>query len=391
MILINLSANCVRMQNQKKTDTRFMALALMLGRRGLGRVWPNPAVGCVLVRNGVVIGRGRTADGGRPHAEVVALAQAGDARCATAYVTLEPCAHTGQTGPCAQALIDAGVTRVVIAITDPDPRVGGRGIAMLRDAGIAVELGVCASQAGTDHAGFFSRLTQMRPFLTLKIASTLDGRIATATGESQWITGPQARQAVHMMRARHDAVMVGGGTVRADDPSLTSRLLGIDHAGVRVVVSNRVLVAPNLQSTADQVPVWHCHGPDVDVPAWARSIPCPASEGMIDMVAAMAALAEQGITRVFCEGGGALAASLLQADLVDDLVVFHAGLVIGGDGTASLAGLGVAELADAPRFSLADVNRVGTDIMHRWTRVSSASAISRHSLPRHPATLPSSG
>lgn len=368
MILTNSFPNCVRMQNQKKTDTRFMALALMLGRRGLGRVWPNPAVGCVLVRDGTVLGRGRTADAGRPHAEVVALAQAGDARGATAYVTLEPCSHTGQTGPCAQALIDAGVTRVVVATTDPDPRVSGQGIAMLRDAGVQVDVSVCAAEANADHAGFFSRIKQKRPFLTLKIASTLDGRIATATGESQWITGPDARRAVHMMRARHDAVMVGGGTVRADDPTLTVRGLGVSRQPVRVIVSNAALVAPNLQASVADAPVWQCHGPDVAVPDWVTGIVCPAPDGAIDITAVLAALAERGITRVFCEGGGALAASLLSAGLVDDLVVFHAGCVIGHDGTASLAGLGVQALVDAPRFELADVRAVGPDIMHRWTR-----------------------
>ena len=368
MILTNSFPNCVRMQNQKKTDTRFMALALMLGRRGLGRVWPNPAVGCVLVRDGVVLGRGRTADGGRPHAEVVALAQAGDARLATAYVTLEPCAHTGQTGPCAQALIDAGVSRVVVATTDPDQRVSGQGIAMLRAAGVQVDVGICSMQADVDHAGFFSRITQARPFVTLKIASSLDGRIASVTGKSQWITGSVARRAVHMMRARHDAVMIGGGTVRADDPTLTVRGLGVSRQPVRVIVSNAALVAPNLQVSAVDVPVWQCHGPDIAAPDWVTGIACPAPSGAIDMTAAMAALAQRGITRVFCEGGGALAASLLSAGLVDDLVVFQAGCVIGHDGTPSLAGLGVQALADAPRFDLAEVRSVGPDIMHRWTR-----------------------
>lgn len=369
MILTNSFPNCVRMQNQKKTDTRFMALALMLGRRGMGRVWPNPAVGCVLVRDGVVLGRGRTADGGRPHAEVVALAQAGDVRLATAYVTLEPCAHIGQTGPCAQALIDAGIARVVVATTDPDPRVSGQGIAMLRAAGVQVDVGICAVQADADHAGFFSRITQKRPFLTLKIASSLDGRIATVAGESQWITGPDARRAVHMMRARHDAVMVGGGTVRADDPTLTVRGLGVPRQPVRVIVSNAFLVAQNLQASVAEAPVWQCHGPDVAVPDWVTSVACPAPSGAIDMTAAMAALADRGITRVFCEGGGALAASLLSAGLVDELVVFHAGCVIGHDGTPSLAGLGVQALADAPRFDLAEVRTVGSDVMHCWTRV----------------------
>jgi diaminohydroxyphosphoribosylaminopyrimidine deaminase/5-amino-6-(5-phosphoribosylamino)uracil reductase len=356
------------MLSQKKTDHRFMQLALMLGRQGMGRVWPNPAVGCVLTRQGVIIGRSRTADGGRPHAEVVALTQAGDARCATAYVTLEPCAHTGQTGPCSQALIDAGVTRVVVATTDPDPRVAGRGIAMLRDAGVEVVLGVCQAEADVDHAGFFARLRENRPFVTLKIASTLDGRIATCTGESQWITGPAARRAVHMMRARHDAVIVGGGTLRADDPTLTVRGLGIDRQPVRIIVSNSPMVAPNLQNTVADAPVWQCHGGGVTVPAWATGIACPVTDNAVDMTAVMAAIAAKGITRVFCEGGGALAASLLRAGLVDELIVMHAGCLIGGDGTASLAALGVDNLDDAPRFDLHSVQSIGTDVMQRWTR-----------------------
>ncbi len=186
-----------------QTDTRYMRLALSLGRRGQGNCWPNPAVGCVLVRNGRVIGRGWTQPGGRPHGEVVALSQAGDARGATAYVTLEPCAHHGQTPPCAQALIDAGVARVVVALEDPDPRVNGGGFTMLRAAGIEVEAGVLREEATRDHAGgFLSRITTGRPFVTLKLANSFDGRIATATGESQWITGPEARRYVHALRAR---------------------------------------------------------------------------------------------------------------------------------------------------------------------------------------------
>jgi diaminohydroxyphosphoribosylaminopyrimidine deaminase/5-amino-6-(5-phosphoribosylamino)uracil reductase len=207
-------------------DERWMGLALALGRRGMGRVWPNPAVGCVIVRDGRVLGRGWTTDGGRPHAETQALAQAGDARGAVAYVTLEPCAHYGRTPPCAGALVAAGVARVVVATGDPDPRVAGRGLAILREAGIAVATGVREGEARRDHAGFLLRVTQARPFVTLKLAASLDGRIATASAESRWITGPAARTTVHAMRARHDAVMVGGGTARADDPLLTVRGMG---------------------------------------------------------------------------------------------------------------------------------------------------------------------
>lgn len=360
----------------KAADARFMALALSLGRRGMGRVWPNPAVGCVVVKDGQIIGRGWTADGGRPHAETRALAQAGaEAAGATAYVTLEPCAHHGQTPPCAQALIDAKVMRVVVATGDPDARVAGRGIAMLRDAGVEVTTGVMQDTADEDHAGFFQRITQKRPFLTLKLAGTLDGRIATATGESQWITGPQARRAVHMMRARHDAVMVGAGTVRADDPSLTIRGMGITRQPVRIVVSRAMKVSPQSQlaRTAGTVPVWLCHGAGADVAAWAdqgaTSLSCATTAGTVDPTDAMRILAEKGITRVFCEGGGMLAASLLSAGLVDRLVVFSAGCAIGAEGTPMLAAMGVSKLRDAPKFALRDVRQLGSDICHTWHRL----------------------
>ncbi|MEL7262632.1 MAG: bifunctional diaminohydroxyphosphoribosylaminopyrimidine deaminase/5-amino-6-(5-phosphoribosylamino)uracil reductase RibD, partial [Pseudomonadota bacterium] len=198
-----------------------MRLALSLGRRGQGRCAPNPAVGCVIVQADRIVGRGWTQPGGRPHAETVALEQAGAAaRGADVYVSLEPCAHHGQTPPCVDALIAAGVGRVVIAVRDSDPRVDGQGIAALKAAGITVDTGLCADAAGDDLAGFFLKTEQGRPEVTLKLASSFDGRIATGTGESQWITGPAARRAVHAMRARHDAVMVGGGTARHDDPSL---------------------------------------------------------------------------------------------------------------------------------------------------------------------------
>ncbi len=244
-------------------DRRHMAHAIALGARGLGRVWPNPAVGCVIVRNGRVVGRGHTADGGRPHAETQALAIAGaQAKGATAYVSLEPCAHQGETPPCTEALVSAGISKVVVAFEDPDQRVAGRGLQALRDAGLDVECGLLEAKARDAQAGFLSRIEKGRPWLTLKLAATLDGRIATATGESQWITGPEARRAVHAMRMRHDAVMVGGGTARADDPTLTVRGIGADRQPVRIVVSRRAnLPTPSrLTETMDQAPLWIAHG-----------------------------------------------------------------------------------------------------------------------------------
>ena len=324
-----------------------MRHALALARRGLGNTWPNPAVGCVILRDGVVVGRGWTQPGGRPHAEVMALTQAGSAaQGATAYVTLEPCAHHGKTPPCAEALARAGIARVVSALTDPDPRVAGRGHAILRAAGIEVAEGLCEAEARELQRGFLTRVTQGRPMLTLKLASSFDGRIATQSGESQWITGPEARRHVHALRLTHDAVMVGGGTARADRPALNIRGFGAVRQPVRIVVSGGAL--PDLPTEdADHGPLWQVSGaPD----------------------AFMAELGARGLTRVFCEGGGELAASLLRAGLVDQLVGYTAGLALGAEGRPAIAALGLEHLADAPRFRLVETRRIGPDLMHRWLR-----------------------
>ena len=361
------------------TDIRYMRVALALGARGLGQVWPNPAVGCVIVSKGRIVGRGWTAPGGRPHAETRALEQAGAAaQGAEVYVTLEPCSHYGKTPPCVDALVAAAVARVVIAMQDPDPRVSGQGIARLRGAGIEVVEGVLGSEAAAMQRGFLSRITRGRPMVTLKLAASLDGRIATATGESKWITGPQARRQVHALRARHDAVMVGGGTARADDPSLTVRDLGIDRQPVRIVWSRHLdlPLTGQLARTAKDVPLWLIHGEDTNpdlISAWkglgARPIACAAGAGrQIEPEAALQALAAAGLTRIFCEGGGALAASLLAAGLVDELILFNAGLAIGAEGQPMLGALGLDRLADAPRFDLVECRAVGADIMSRWTR-----------------------
>jgi len=352
-----------------------MGLALSLGRRGLGRVWPNPNVGCVVVRDGRVIGRGWTADGGRPHAETQALAGI-DARGATAYVTLEPCAHHGKTPPCADALRASGVARVVVATVDPDPRVSGQGIAMLRAAGITVDVGLREQEAKSDMAGFLRRITTGRPFVTLKLASSFDGRIATATGESKWITGPAARRMVHAVRAQNDAVMVGAGTVRADNPTLTVRDIGVTRQPVRVVVSRALdFSAPSLKATMDQAPLWLCHGTDARKTGWdgATQIVCKTNRGQIDPADMLAKLAERGLTRVFCEGGGSLAASMLAADCVDEIVGFTAGVVLGADGTPAVGAMALNKLSDAPRFMLVETVTVGPDVMHRWRRASASS------------------
>ncbi|AZL61253.1 bifunctional diaminohydroxyphosphoribosylaminopyrimidine deaminase/5-amino-6-(5-phosphoribosylamino)uracil reductase RibD [Tabrizicola piscis] len=353
-----------------------MAHALRLAARGLGNVWPNPAVGCVLVRDGVIVGRGWTQPGGRPHAEVRALSQAGPlAEGATAYVTLEPCAHHGHTPPCADALIAARVARVVTALTDPDPRVSGKGHAMLRAAGIAVTEGVMASEATHLNAGFLKRVTQGLPFVTLKLAASLDGRTATATGESRWITGPDARRKVHAMRLAHDAVMVGSGTALADDPDLTVRDMGTVRQPIRIVLDRMLRHSPDsrLGSTAKDHPVWLLHGPSAPDPArksWeavgATLIEIPETDGHLDLKAALQTLASKGLTRIFSEGGGTVAAALVKGGLLDELAMFSGGVLIGSEGHAALGQLMLRSLSEAARTVLLLEERVGNDTFSRW-------------------------
>lgn len=359
-------------------DVRHMDRALELGQRGLGNTWPNPAVGCVLVKDGDVIGEGWTQPGGRPHAEIEALAQAGpDALGATAYVTLEPCAHIGQTPPCADALIAAGIARVVAPFDDLDPRVSGQGFEKLRSAGVEVTTGIGTKDALKAHAGFFQRTELGRPFLTLKLATSLDGRIATASGDSQWITGPKTRAYVHLLRATHDAVMVGAGTARADDPLLTVRGQKIVQQPVRIVVSRKLDLPKDskLAATIADAPLWLCHGADApkDVrAAWtevgARLIEVPLSGRQLDIRSLMQALGDAGLTRVFCEGGGDLAASLLSADVVNALELHMGGVVIGAEGRPSLGALGLDRLSDAPTFALEFVRQIGDDVVQSWVR-----------------------
>lgn len=359
------------------TDRRFMALALGLAARGLGNVWPNPAVGCVIVNEGRIVGRGWTQPGGRPHAERRALDMAGAAaRGATAYVTLEPCSHHGKTPPCSEGLIAAGVARVVSAQEDPDPRVSGRGHAMLRAAGLTVEVGLMEAEARALQAGFLSRITRGRPWLALKLATSFDGRIALANGESQWITSAPARARVHALRARFDAVLVGGGTARADDPLLTVRSFTPLRQPVRVVASTGLdLPRGRLAGSVSEAPLWLVHGPDAAPEArafWAgigaELIEVPLSGQGLDVAALSTALGARGLTRVFCEGGGQFAAALMRAGLVDELIGFTAGVALGADARPALGSLGLAHLSEAPRFTLASVETLGGDVLHRWRR-----------------------
>ncbi|MCL2429386.1 MAG: bifunctional diaminohydroxyphosphoribosylaminopyrimidine deaminase/5-amino-6-(5-phosphoribosylamino)uracil reductase RibD [Alphaproteobacteria bacterium] len=357
-----------------EADADSMRAALTLARRGQGVTGPNPSVGCIIVKDGRVVGRGSTAPGGRPHAEPTALAMAGAAaRGATVYVTLEPCCHWGQTPPCTDALIAAGIGRIVIALRDPDERVNGEGIARLRQAGIVVEEGLLADDAKEAIAGFATRTRLGRPLVTLKLASTLDGRIATETGESQWITGEMARKAAHGLRGRHDAIMVGIGTVLSDDPDLTCRIPGFRPVPAARIVADSRLRTPltsRLVVTAGQVPTWLLHREDADperrralADAGVRPLAVAGSEAGIDIAAGLAMLGEAGINRLMIEGGATLAASLFRADLVDRIAWFHAPSVIGGDGLPSTQGFGLAALAAMPRFTRVSAVPVGADLL----------------------------
>ncbi|WP_439817981.1 bifunctional diaminohydroxyphosphoribosylaminopyrimidine deaminase/5-amino-6-(5-phosphoribosylamino)uracil reductase RibD [Zavarzinia sp. CC-PAN008] len=357
-----------------------MVAALSLAARGLGQVWPNPAVGCVLVRDGVVVGRGWTQAGGRPHAETEALRRAGPAaRGSIAYVTLEPCSHHGRTPPCAEALIAAGVAEVHVALTDPDPRVSGRGIAMLKAAGIAVHHGLCEGEAETLNAGFLSRVVRGRPSVLLKLATSLDARIALRSGESKWITGPEARAAGHRMRAEHDAILVGVGTVLADDPDLTCRVPGLeDRSPIRIVADGRLRtpLTSKLVATARQVPTWIVTSPgnpkerlaalsDLGVELIEVAI---GANGHPDCAIMLQALATRGLTRVMVEGGARLASSLLAADLVDRLAWFRAPIAIGHDGRPAVEALGLGRLDAAPSFRRTAIRTMGQDVLETLAR-----------------------
>lgn len=357
-------------------DIRHMRHALVLAARGLGRVAPNPAVGCLIVsQEGRILGRGWTKDGGRPHAETVALEQAGAAaHGATAYVTLEPCAHRGQTPPCAGALVEAGIARVVAAVEDPDPRVKGRGFARLREAGITVVTNVLSAEATKLNEGFFSRVTKSRPMVTLKIAQSLDGRTATASGESQWITGEAARRYGHLLRARHDAILVGIETALKDDPELTCRIAGLEKASpIRVVLDTRLRLGEwaKLSQSAKDVPTFVFTTSEneggrlrvcgVEVIKAAADV-----RGQPDVGAVLNALAARGITRLLVEGGAIVHAAFLNRGLADRLEVFTAPMVLGSAGKGAIGALAAIGLDESPIFRRTGRRMLGPDVLESY-------------------------
>ena len=364
-------------------DARVMALALALGRRGLGNTWPNPAVGAVIARNEpdgpVVVGRGWTQPGGRPHAEVEALHRAGSAaRGATIYTTLEPCSHFGQTPPCADAIIAAGITRVVSALDDPNPEIAGEGYRRLRAQGITVVTGVGAEEARRAHAGHVRRMREGRPHVTLKLAVSADGKAGLAGRRPAAITGEAVRERVHRCRARHDAILIGVGTALADDPLLTVRLPGMTaRSPVRIVLDSALRLPPEgkLARGAREVPLWILAASGAP-PARADALRARGADVLEvggnadrrDLGSALKLIAARGITRLMVEGGPTVAAAFLAAGLVDEAVLLRSPATIGPDGIDALEGLPLTALTQSPQLRSRGVESVGNDTVEIFER-----------------------
>jgi diaminohydroxyphosphoribosylaminopyrimidine deaminase/5-amino-6-(5-phosphoribosylamino)uracil reductase len=355
-----------------------MELALALGRRGLGRTWPNPSVGAVVVKDGVIVGRGWTQPGGRPHAETDALKRAGqDAKSATLYVTLEPCSHHGKTPPCVDAIIRAGVTRVVSAIEDPNPEVAGQGHAKLRERGITVDTGLGAEEAARQHAGHIRRMRDGRPHVLLKLAASADGKAGLPGRKPAAITGEAARARVHQMRAESDAILVGIGTVLSDDPHLTCRLPGMaDWSPVRVILDARLRVplATSVVGTAHDTPTWVFTTPgpsamaeDILKAKGVEVFRVEGKDGRLDLDAVLKALAGRGITRLMVEGGPTVAAAFVQADLVDEAALFRSPTPL-GEGIDALEGLPLSALTKSPALKSLRTEQVGGDTLELLSR-----------------------
>jgi diaminohydroxyphosphoribosylaminopyrimidine deaminase / 5-amino-6-(5-phosphoribosylamino)uracil reductase len=367
----------------KAADQRFMQLALTLGRRGQGRTWPNPAVGAVVVKDGIIVGRGWTQPGGRPHAEPEALKRAGEAaRGATLYVTLEPCSHFGKSPPCADAIIAAGIARVVSAIEDPNPEVAGQGHARLRAAGITVDVGLGAAEAAHDHAGHFRRVRDKRPHVILKLAVSSDDKIGAAGHRPVAVTGEAVRARVHLLRAQCDAILVGIGTVQADDPLLTCRLPGMEARSPVRVVLDRALRLPGtskLVHSARETPLWVMASDLAEAPAAMklgaagaqviRAATAAAPRPGLDLSAVLHTLAEKGITRLMVEGGARVASSFVAAGLIDEVWLLRGPDSIGADGVAALDALPLTTITQSPAFRVRASEMLQNDTLTIYERV----------------------
>jgi len=369
-------------RESKAADQRFMALALTLGRRGQGRSWPNPAVGAVVVKDGVIVGRGWTQPGGRPHAEPEALKRAGEAaRGATLYVTLEPCSHIGKSPPCADAIIAAGIARVVSAIEDPNPEVASQGHAKLRAAGISVDIGLAAAEAAHDHAGHFRRIRDKRPHVILKLAVSSDDKIGAAGRKPVAISGEAAKARVHLLRAQSDAILVGIGTVLADDPLLTCRLPGMEaRSPVRVVLdrSLRIPGASRLIHSARETPLWVMTSNVSEAPAAMKlgaagaqviRVATTSTPPRLDLPGVLHALAGKGITRLLVEGGARVASSFVASGLVDEVWLLRGAEAVGADGVAALDALPLTSITQSPAFKLRVSETLEKDTLTIYERV----------------------
>ena len=367
--------------DSKAADHRYMLLALALGRRGHGRTWPNPAVGAVVVKDGVIIGRGWTQPGGRPHAEPEALRRAGEAaRGATLYVTLEPCSHFGKSPPCVDAVIAAGISRVVSAIEDPNPEVAGKGHAKLRSAGIAVDVGLCAAEAAYDHAGHFRRIRDKRPHVILKLAVSADDRIGAAGHKPLAITGDAAKTQVHLLRAHCDAILVGIGTVLADDPLLTCRLPGMEARSPVRVVLDRALRIPGesrLVHSARATPLWVMSSETAEAAAAMKlgaagaqviRVPTDLMKPGLDLSAVLHALFERGISRLMVEGGARVAASFAAAGLVDEIWLLRGPAAVGANGVPALDAMPLAALTQSPAYRVRASETLDRDTLTIYER-----------------------
>lgn len=357
---------------QTRSDEEWMRVALHLAQRGNGRVSPNPAVGCIIVKNDIVVGRGWTQPGGRPHAETVALQQAGnDASGATAYVTLEPCAHYGQTPPCAEALVSAGIKRVVIALSDPDIRVNGKGVEHLKNSDIDVEEGVLRLKALKQHAGFVLRVEQERPLITLKLATSSDFKIAKANGDSKWITGPKARRYGHMLRAQNDAILVGVNTVLADDPLLTCRIQGLEELSpIRIVLDSQLKtpLSSQLVKTAHEIPtliITENHNVDAYKEAGVKVVSVCSNR---DIMAVCKAIADQGINSILVEGGAKVATAFAREGFVDLCAHFRAPGEIGSDGIDALNDIALTTFLNKKDYTLDKRRSLGPDVLELYRK-----------------------
>ena len=357
-----------------------MSLALRLGRRGKGSTAPNPFVGCILVKNDRIIGRGYTQKGGRPHAEIVALeSSCEDPAGATAYITLEPCCHYGQTPPCTKALVQAGISRVVIATQDPNPEMSGKGIQILKENGITVTFGCLKKEADKDHQGFFQTIQKERPLVTLKLALTIDGKVATKQGESKWITNEQSRRKVHLLRSQSDAILTGSGTTIKDNPTLNQRIIAKKDNPVRFILDSNLStpIHSRIVETSNNIPTYFLHGKNIDTNKLAvleqkgvKPVSCPIDKnGKVDLTFTMKTMVKLGITSVFCEGGPLVAASLLEKGFVDRFISFFAGKFFGSEAISSIGLLNLAGVKEAPQFKLEEVFSIDNDVECVWTKI----------------------